>query len=149
VKELQGRATGELDLPPAECFALLAAVERYPDWIEFVREVEVLERERRGKPGRARAALHIPQSPFGTDFELLMAVRTRRPAMIALTRVPEGPYDPDRLELIWRMHGNGSTRLELEFDAAASFVPGFLPVGGAGEALAQAAIDAVLDALTR
>jgi len=149
VKELQGRATGQLDLPPEECFKLLSAVERYPDWIEFVREVELLEHERRGKPGRAWAALHIPQSPFGTDFELLMAVRTKRPAIITLTRVPNGPDDPDRLELIWRMHGNGSTQLELEFDAAASFVPGFLPVGGAGEALAQAGIDAVVDALTK
>jgi len=148
VKELQGRATGELELAPEECFALLAAVERYPEWIEFVREVELLERERRGKPGKAWAALHIPQSPFGTDFELLVAVRTRRPAMITLTRVPESPTDLDRLELIWRMSGNGSTRLEFEFDVAASFVPAFLPVGGAGEALAQAGIDAVLDALT-
>ncbi|MBV8221135.1 MAG: hypothetical protein JO325_21940, partial [Solirubrobacterales bacterium] len=94
MKELQGRATGELDLPPDECFELLAAVERYPDWIEFMREVEVLDRERRGKPGRARAALHIPQSPFGTDFKLFMAVRTKRPGMITLTRVQEGPRDP-------------------------------------------------------
>jgi hypothetical protein len=78
-----------------------------------------------------------------------MAVRTKRPAMISLTRVPNGPDDPDRLELIWRMQGNGYTQLELEFDAAASFVPGFVPVGGAGEALAQAAIDAARDALTR
>ena len=151
MKELQGRATGELDVPPERCFKLLSAVERYPDWIEFVREVELLERERRGRPGRARAALHIPQSPFGTDFELLIAVRTKRPAMITLTRVPDGPNDPDRLKLIWRMRGNGSTQLELEFefDAAASFVPGFLPVGGAGEAIAQAAIEAARGALAR
>lgn len=149
MKELQGRATGRLDLPPEECFELLSAVERYPDWIAFVREVELLERERRGRPGRARAALHIPQSPFGTDFELLMAVRTRRPGLITLTRVPDGPGDPDRLNLIWRMRGGGSTQLELEFDAAASFVPGFFPVGGAGEVIAQAAIEAARDALTR
>lgn len=149
MKELQGRATGRLDVPREECFALLSSVERYPDWFEFVHEVELLERERRGKPGRARAALHIPQSPFGTDFELLMAVRTRRPALITLTRVPEGPEDPDRLKLIWRMRDDGSTHLELEFDAAASFVPGFLPVGGVGEAIAQAGIEAAMDALTR
>ncbi len=149
MKELQGRATGELDLPPQKCFALLAAVERYPDWIEFVREVELLERERKGNPGRARAALHIPQSPFGTDFEFVVTVETEPPVAITLTRVPDGPHDLDRFELIWRMQGNGSTQLELEFDAAASFVPGFLPTGGAGEALAQAGIDAVLDALAR
>ena len=149
MKELQGRATGKLDLPPAACFKLLSAVERYPDWIGFVREVELLERERKGKPGRARAALHIPQSPFGTDFELVVAVRTKRPALITLTRMPNGPDDLDRLNLVWRMQGDGSTQLELEFDVAASFVPGFFPVGGAGEALAQAGIEAARDALTR
>ena len=149
MKELQGRATAELDLPPEECFELLASVERYPDWFEFVREVELVEPERHGTPGRAWAALHIPQSPFGTDFEFFVTVKTEAPVAITLTRVPDRPGDPDRLELIWRMQGNVSTQLELEFDAAASFVPGFLPVGGAGEALAQAAIDAVLDALTR
>ena len=149
MKELQGRAAGELDLPPEECFALLAAVERYPDWLEFVREVELVEPERNGTPGRAWAALHIPQSPFGTDFEFFVTVKTEPPVAITLTRVPDGPGDLDRLELIWRMQGNGPTTLELEFDVAASFVPGFLPVGGAGEVFAQAGIDAVLDALTR
>jgi ribosome-associated toxin RatA of RatAB toxin-antitoxin module len=148
VKELQGRASGELDLPPEECFELLASVERYPDWFEFVREVELVVPERNGTPGRAWAALHIPQSPFGTDFEFFMTVKTEPPVAITLTRVPEGPNDPDRLELIWRVSGSGSTQLEVEFDVAASFVPGFLPVGGAGEALAQAAVDAALDALT-
>lgn len=149
MKELRGRATGDLDLPPEKCFELLSAIERYPDWLAVVREVELLERERKRRPGRVRAALHIPQSPFGTDFELIMAVRTERPAVITLTRVPDGPADPDRLKLIWRMHGNGSTQLELEFVAAASFVPGFFPVGAAGGALAQAGIKAARDALTR
>jgi uncharacterized protein YndB with AHSA1/START domain len=149
VKELQGRATGELDLPPEECFALLAAVERYPGWFEFVRQVELVVPERNGTPGRAWAALHIPQSPFGTDFEFFVTVKTESPTAITLTRVPEGPDDPDRLELIWRMQGDKWTQLELEFDAAASFVPGFLPVGNAGDAIAKAAIDAALDALGR
>ena len=71
-----------------------------------------------------------------------------RPVAIALTRVPDGPHDPDRLELIWRLAGAGSTQLELEFDAAASFVPGFVPVGGAGDMIAQAAIEAARNALT-
>ena len=149
MKELQGRARAELDVPPHDCFALLAAVERYPDWFEVVSRVEILEAERNGTPGLARAELHVPHSPFGRHFELFVAVQTESPVAVTLTRVPDGPADPDRLELIWRMGGNGSTQLEFEFDAAASFVPGFFPVGDAGQAIAQAAIEAARAALNR
>jgi ribosome-associated toxin RatA of RatAB toxin-antitoxin module len=150
MKELRGRASAELEIEAAECFELLAHLERYPAWFEVVREVEILEDERDETPGMARAALHIPQSPFGQDFELFLAVRTESPMTVTLTRVPDGPHDQDRLELMWRVVDDESTRLELEFDAAASFVPSFLPVsGGAGDAIAQAALDAARAALGR
>jgi ribosome-associated toxin RatA of RatAB toxin-antitoxin module len=149
VKELQGWASAELDVPVKACFELLAAVESYPDWFEVVSAVEILEAERNGTPGLARAELYVPQSPFGTHFEMFVAVRTERRATITLTRVPDGTSDEDRLELIWRMNKGGSTRLEFEFDAAASFVPSFVPVGGAGEAIARAAIEAARAALER
>jgi len=149
VKELQGWASAELDVPVKDCFELLAAVEAYPDWFEVVDTVEMLEDERNGTPGLARAELYVPQSPFGTHFELFMAVRTERPGTVTLTRVPDGATDPDRLELIWRMQRSGSTWLEFEFEAAASFVPSFVPVGDAGEAIAEAAIEAARAALER
>ncbi len=147
MKELQGRSSAELSVPARDCFALLAAVEGYPDWFEVVSDVELLEEERNGTPGLARATLHVPQSPFGTHFELVVAVRTERGAAITLTRVPEGAADHDRLEVTWRVRGRKSTKLEVEFDAAASFVPGFIPIGGAGDAIARAAIDAARAAL--
>ena len=149
MKELQGWASAELDVPAQECFELLAAVERYPAWFEVVSAVEILEAERNGTPGLARAELHVPQSPFGTHFELFVAVRTERPAVITLTRLPDGAADEDRLELIWRVNGGDYTELEFEFDAAASFVPSFVPVGGAGEAIARGAIEAARAALER
>jgi ribosome-associated toxin RatA of RatAB toxin-antitoxin module len=149
MKELQGRASAELKIAPEKCFKLLSALERYPAWFEVVREVEILETEHNGTPGMARAQLYVPQSPFGTDFELFLSVRTEASKTVTLTRVPVGPGDPDRLELIWRVAGNRTTQLELEFDAAASFVPSFLPVGGAGDVIAQAALDAARTALTR
>ena len=99
--------------------------------------------------GRARAELDVPQSPFGQHFELFVTVRTEARVAVTLTRVPDGPADPDRLELNWRVDGGGATWLEFEFDAAASFVPAFFPVAGAGEAIAEAAIKAGRAALTR
>jgi ribosome-associated toxin RatA of RatAB toxin-antitoxin module len=149
VKELYGRAHAELDVEPEDCFDLLAAVERYPLWFDVVREMELLDAESNGTPGMARAALHVPQSPFGQHFELFLAVRTERPVAVTLTRVPDGPRDPDRLELAWRVLGGRATRLELTFAAAASFVPSFLPVGDAGDLMAQAAIDAARAALDK
>jgi len=149
VKELQGRARAELEVAPEDCFELVAAIERYPAWFEVVREVEILEPERNGSPGMARAALYVAQSPFGKDFELFMTVRTEPPVIVTLTRVPDGPGDPDRLALVWRVGGARSAQLELEFDAAASFVPSFLPVGDAGDVIARAAIEAARDALSR
>lgn len=149
MKALQGWASAEVDVQPHDAFELLAALERYPDWFEVVSEVEILEDELNGTPGLARALLHVPQSPFGTQFELFVAVRTESPVAITLTRVPDGPGDPDRLELSWRVAGAGATQLEFEFDAAASFVPSFFPVGGAGEAIAEAAIEAARAALGR
>jgi hypothetical protein len=148
VKELRGLALAELDVAPEDCFELLAAVERYPAWIEVVRSVEILEPELGGTPGMAHAEVCVPQSPFGTDFELRVAVRTEWPVAVTLTRLPDGPDDPDRLELFWRVQGEDRTRLEFGFDAAASFLPSFLPVGGAGDLLAQAALGAAHAALT-
>jgi ribosome-associated toxin RatA of RatAB toxin-antitoxin module len=147
VKELRGYASADLEAPLEECFELLAAIERYPAWFEVIREVEILEFERNGTPGMARACVHVPQSPFGKDFELFLAVRTEEPVVVTLTRVPDGPHDQDRLEMVWRVQDAGATRIELEFEAAASFVPSFLPVGGAGDAIAQAALDAAREAL--
>lgn len=149
MKEIQGRARGALDAAPEDCFELVAAVEEYADWFEFVREVEMLEAELDGTPGLARATLYVPQSPFGQDFELVVAVRTEPPGTVTLTRVPHDASDEDRLEVIWRVDGGDWTELELEFDAAASFLPAFFPVGDVGDAIARAAIDAARAALAR
>lgn len=134
-------------MPVEECFALLVAVEDYPSWFEAVRAVEVLEREADGTPLLARAELHIPQSPFGTEFELVAAVRTEHPERITLTKLPDDAGDQDRLELNWRLRGGESTRIGFEFDAALSFVPSYLPIGGAGDLVAAAILNAASSAV--
>ena len=148
MKQLQGSASGEIELPAEDCFALLASIERYPAWFEVVREAEILERASDGRPRLARVELHVPQSPFGTDFELVIAVETERPGAMQFTKLPDGPADEDRLELMWRLSENGSTQIEFEFEAVVSFVPGYLPVGGAGDVIAEAILDAATTAFT-
>ena len=148
MKQLQGSASAEIELPAEDCFALLASIDRYPVWFEVVRAVEILEREPDGRARLVRVELHVPRSPFGTDFELVVVVEAQRPEAMQLTKLPDGPADADRLELTWRLSENGSTQIEFEFDAAVSFVPGYLPVGGAGDVIAEAILDAATRAFT-
>jgi ribosome-associated toxin RatA of RatAB toxin-antitoxin module len=148
VKELQGSASAEIELPAEDCFALVASIDRYPGWFEVIRAVEVLKRRRNGLPSLARVELHVPQSPFGTDFELLVLIDGELPEAMQFTKLPADAADQDRLELIWRLRENGNTEIEFEFDAAVSFVPGYLPVGSAGDAIAEAILNATAAVLT-
>jgi ribosome-associated toxin RatA of RatAB toxin-antitoxin module len=148
LKALQGRASAEIAVPAEDCFALLASIDRYPAWFEVVRDAEILEREPDGRPRLARVELHVPQSPFGTDFKLLVLIEGDRPETMQFTKLPVDAADEDRLELIWRLRENGITEIEFEFDAAVSFVPGYIPVGGAGDLIAEAILDAATAAFT-
>jgi len=146
LKQLQGSAIAGTELPVEDCFALLAAIDRYPAWFEMVREVEILDREPDGRPRLARVEIYVPQSPFGTDFSFMVAVEADRPAKMRFTKLPDGPADEDRIELTWRIRENGRTEIEFEFDAAVSFVPGYLPVGSAGDVIAEIILDAATSA---
>ena len=148
MKEIEGQASARVAASVAECFELLVAVDRYPDWNpELFREVEVLERSPDGCPVRARAALHIAQSPFSKDFELVIAVSARPPDVVELTRIPNEPSDREGLDMTWRTLADGETLIELDFRAVASFIPGFLPLPRVGNLIARTLVDAAAAAL--
>ena len=148
MKELQGSASAEIELTAEECFALLVAIDRYPAWFEVVRATEILERGPDGRPRLARVELHFPQSPFGTDFELVVAVQADHPEAMQVTKVPDGPADQDRLEFSWQLTERESTQIDFEFEAAVSFLPAYLPIGSAGDAIAEAILNAATTAFT-
>jgi Polyketide cyclase / dehydrase and lipid transport len=170
MKQINGHASSVVAAPVESCFALLEAVHSYPTWNgELVREVEVLEWAGEGHPARARAMLHVAQSPFGKDFELVVAVRTEPPRAVYLTRLRNEPSDPEQLTLAWRLEPatgarergadtpeqrdtgvrepGSATRIELEFHATVSFLPRFLPHFGVGDAIADTLLDAAVRAL--
>ncbi len=149
MKELHGRAAAVVPVAVDDCFALLQAVDRYPTWFDYVRKVEVLESETDGRPVKARAKVHVAQSPFGRDFELVVGVRSQRPSEVQLIRLQDGSTGCDRLELTWRLRGQGETRIELELAATVSFLPRFLPLGEVGDLVAEAVVEAAASALER
>ena len=138
MKELTGHATTAVDAPPEECIALVAAVDRYPTWYPAViRKVDVIERDAAGAVRRARVTVHLAVGPLANDFKFEISVEVQ-PAAVILARVPHEASDPDKLEVHWQVKPG-----ELGVDVAARLeVPRFLPVGGAGDSVAQGFVEA-------
>lgn len=143
MKQINGRASSVVAAPVENCFALLEAVHRYPTWNgDLVREVEVLEWDADGRPAGARAMIHVAQSPFAKNFELVVAVSAEPMTAVYLTRLPNAPSDPEQLVISWRLHPDAGTRIELEFHATVSFLPRVVPLFGVGDLIADTLIDA-------
>jgi hypothetical protein len=143
MKHLAGRASSVVSAPIATCFTLLESIERYPRWSgEYIRDVTDVERDDDGRPVRAHVVVHVAQSPFGKYFEFDVAIRTQPPRTVNLIRLPSSPSDLERLSLSWSLSGGDGTRIEVEFGASVSFLPGFLPLPGVGELIAGALLDA-------
>jgi ribosome-associated toxin RatA of RatAB toxin-antitoxin module len=145
MKEFRGSASATVRASAQESYALLAAVDRYAEWNgELVRELEVLQAE----PLRLRAVIRVKRGRLTKTFEMRVAARTEPPHAVHITRIPNEPDDPEGLELTWRISSAGAgTRVELDFRAVASFVPGFLPLGGVGDLIAGTLLEAATDAL--
>jgi ribosome-associated toxin RatA of RatAB toxin-antitoxin module len=145
MKEIRGSASATVRASAQDSYALLAAVDRYAEWNgELVRELEVLQAE----PLRLRAVICVKRGRLTKTFELRVATHTEPLHVVHITRIPNDPDDPEGLELSWRVAPAGSgARLELAFSAVASFVPGFLPLGGIGNLIAGTLLEAATDAL--
>jgi ribosome-associated toxin RatA of RatAB toxin-antitoxin module len=148
VKELNGAASTVVRAPIDRCYALLEAVERYPEWHpEVVRNVEVVERDGDGRPAKARTQLHVARGPLVKDFNLLMNVATTPPESISLTRIAHDPSDHEQFEVRWRLHEEGgATSIRLDVHANLS-IPRMVPVGGLGDSMADGFVVAAAKAL--
>lgn len=142
MKQLRGVASAEVPSPIEECFVLLAAIDGYPVWYpEVVRAAQVLETGEDGLPTQAQATLHVAHGPLTRDFELLLAVSTRRPSEVKLSRVAR-PGGEERFDVTWRLHErSSSTRIEVELEAVLD-VPRLIPLGNVGEAFAEGFVGA-------
>ena len=141
MRELHGTATQLVTASIEECFALLLAVDRYPDWYpETVRDVQVLDRGPEGEPSRVRTNLHVARGPLVKDFDLVMMVDAQAPTTVKLNRVSDIPSD-QRFAVEWALRDGERTRIAVDLYASLN-VPRFLPLGGVGDALAQGFVQA-------
>lgn len=146
MRDLRGTAGTLVASGMDDCFDLLRAVDRYPDWYpEVVREVEVLDCDAAGRPTRARTQLHIARGPLVHDFDLLMAVVAERPRTVTLAKEMTGS-SRSRFGVAWRLRDAGGTHIDLDLDASLN-VPRFMPLGGIGDSIASGFVAAAARAV--
>jgi hypothetical protein len=134
--------------PLDECFALLAAVDRYPEWCPAeVRSVEVLELGAGGQPRRVRMMLHVARGTIVKEFQLLLAIAVQAPRSVVLTRVTDHPTDQE-FTAVWQLNPGSRTRIALRLDARLR-VPAFVPAGGIPDEVANGFVTAASRALGR
>jgi ribosome-associated toxin RatA of RatAB toxin-antitoxin module len=138
MKDLRGSATTAVSIPPEDCISVLAAVDQYPVWYpDVIREVEVLERDEDGVARRARTTVHLAFGPLANDYRFEVTLDVK-PTAVIVTRIPNQPSDEERLEVRWRVKPR---QLGVEVVARLD-IPRFIPVGGAGDSVAQGFVEA-------
>jgi hypothetical protein len=114
--------------PLEQCFALLAAIDHYPEWCpDVVRYVEVLERDARGQPERVSMMIHL-------------ALAIDPPRSVTLTRVTDHPTNQE-FTAVWLVHPDKRTRIGLQLEAKLR-VPALVPAAGIPDEIANAFVAA-------
>ncbi|MBV8219661.1 MAG: SRPBCC family protein [Solirubrobacterales bacterium] len=132
--------------PLQQCFALLAAVDRYPQWCpDVIRSVEVLERGAGNQPRRVRMGIHVARGTLEKEFQLLLVVAVEPPRSVTLTRVTDHPTNQE-FTAVWLLRPDGVTRIALHLDAELR-VPALVPAAGIPDEIASAFVAAASRAL--
>ena len=146
-RSFHGEAAANAAAPLEECFALLAAVDRYPDWCpDVVREVQVLDRGAGGEPRRVRMTIHVEWAAIVREFQLFLAVAVEPPRAVTLSRVTDHPTN-QVFTARWLLEPADGTRITLGLDADLR-VPAYVPADGIADKIAQAFVAAATQALS-
>ena len=147
-RPFHGEAAADVAAPLEECFALLAAVDRYPQWCpDVVRYVEVLERGAGGQPRRVRMMVQVARGTLVKEFQLYLAIAVEPPRSVTLTRATDHPTNQE-FTAVWLLHPGSGTRIALRLEAKLR-VPAFVPAAGIPDEVANGFGGAAARALDR
>lgn len=145
-RQFHGEAAADVAAPLEKCFALLAAVDRYPEWCpDVVRYVQVLQRDVRGQPQRVRMMIHVARGTLVKEFQLSLAIAVESLRSVTLTRVTDHPTNQEFMAL-WLLRPDSRTRIALQLDAKLR-VPALVPAAGIPDEIATGFVAAASRAL--
>jgi ribosome-associated toxin RatA of RatAB toxin-antitoxin module len=144
MKDLSASASGRTHAPVDDTYGLLSDFESYPDWFpEGVKSIQVLERDPDGHASRLQARLHTSSGPVQRDFDMEMTTTLRQPDLVELKRVPNENRDREEMVVSWRLTSGPQTLVAVDLRAKLD-LPGFLPVGGLAQGMADRFLQAAL-----
>ena len=147
-REFHGEAAEVVASRVEDCFALVAAVDRYPDWCpDVIREVDVLDRGDNGQPTSVRMKMRVARGGLVKEFNLFLAIVVEPPGSVKLTRVTDHPTNQE-FTAVWLLRPGGRTRIALQLDAQLR-VPAFVPAAGIPDEVANGFVAAASRALDR
>ena len=146
MREFHAEAAEVVAAPLQDCFALLAAVDHYPEWCpDVIRAVEVLERGGGGQPNRVRMTIRVARAALVREFDLVLAIVVEPPRAVTLTRVTDHPTNQE-LNAAWQLSPTNSTRVALQLEAKLR-LPWYIRADGIADAIAEGFVTAACRAL--
>jgi ribosome-associated toxin RatA of RatAB toxin-antitoxin module len=139
MREVNASATGAVAADVERCYALLADVERYPQWYPAgAKRVDVLDRDAEGRAETVDALLSLGQGPIRKDFEMKLGVTYEQLRLVELSRLANDAKDGESITVTWTLapQDAATTELTIAFSARLDLPP-FLPVNGIVDAVAQ------------
>jgi ribosome-associated toxin RatA of RatAB toxin-antitoxin module len=148
VRDFHGQAAGIARASLDEAFALVAAVDRYPEWCpDVVTDVEVLERAEDGSASKVRMRIRVQRGTFAREFDLYLVVVAEPPATVRLARVTDHPTNQE-FDATWSLtEAQDGTRIALVLDAKLR-VPWYIGAHGIPDAIAGAFVSDATRALS-
>ncbi|HWD64689.1 MAG TPA: SRPBCC family protein [Solirubrobacteraceae bacterium] len=144
MKDLAASASGRTHASVDDAYGLLSDFESYPDWFpEGVKSIQVLERYPDGHASRLQARLHTSSGPVQRDFDMEMTTTLRATELVELKRVAHEKRDREEMVVSWRLNSGPQTLVAVDLRAKLD-LPGFLPVGGLAQGMADRFLQAAL-----
>jgi len=122
--------------PPERCFAVVADLERYPEWAADIKEVEVKERDGQGRPQlvtlRAAAFGRSTSMTLAYDYSEAPRVLSWKLTQGDITTKWDGSY-------IFEPNGEGGTDVTYHVEAELRVpIPGFIKMRATSRIMATA-----------
>jgi ribosome-associated toxin RatA of RatAB toxin-antitoxin module len=122
--------------PPERCFAVVADLERYPEWAADIKEVEVKERDGQGRPQlvtlRAAAFGRSTSMTLAYDYSEAPRVLSWKLTQGDITTKWDGSY-------IFEPNGDGGTDVTYHVEAELRVpIPGFIKMRATSRIMATA-----------
>ena len=122
--------------PPERCFAVVADLERYPEWAADIKEVEVKERDEQGRP----QLVTLRAAAFGRSTSMTLAYDYAQAPHVLAWKLTQGDITTKwDGSYVFEPNGDGGTDVTYHVEAELRVpIPGFIKMRATSRIMATA-----------